>query len=67
MAARVGASRGDGRGAVDEWAIWRLGLRDHRDWTGIGSLHGRARSMSPVAAVVNLEAGKQGLSNYRYL
>ena len=45
MAARVGASGGDGGGAVDEWAIWRLGLGDHRDWSGIASLHGRVESM----------------------
>ena len=45
MAARVGASRGDGGRAVDERAIRRLGLGDHRDCSGIASLHGRAESM----------------------
>ena len=45
MAARVGAARGDGGGAVDERTIWRLGLGDHRDWGDIASLHGRAESM----------------------
>ena len=45
MTARVGASRGDGGGTVDERAIWRLGLGDHRDWSGIASLHGRVESM----------------------
>ena len=42
MTARVGASRGDGGGTVDERTIRRLGLGDHRDWSGIASLHGRA-------------------------
>ena len=45
MTARVGASRGDGGGTVDERAIWRLGLGDHRDWSGRASPHGRAESM----------------------
>ena len=45
MAARVGASRGDGGGTVDERAIWRLRLGDHWDWSGVASLHGRAESM----------------------
>ena len=46
MATRVGAFGGDGGWAVDEWAIWGLRLGNHRDWSGIGSLHGRAESMS---------------------
>lgn len=46
MAARIGAPGGDGGGAVNEWAIWRLGLGDHRDWRGIALLHGRAESIS---------------------
>ena len=45
MAARVGASRGDGAGSVDEWAIWRLRLGDHRDWSSIAALHRRAEIM----------------------
>ena len=45
MAARVGASRGYGGRAVDEWAIRRLGLGDHRDESGMASLHGRVESM----------------------
>ena len=45
MAARVGTSRGDGGGAVGEWALWRLGLRDHGDRSGVASLHGQAESM----------------------
>ena len=45
MAARIGTSRGDGGGAVGEWALWRLGLGDHGDWGGIASLHGQAESM----------------------
>lgn len=49
VAARVGASRRDGGGTVDEWAIGGLRLGDHRDWNGIGSLRGRAESMSQIA------------------
>ena len=45
MAARVGTSRCDGGGAVDEGTIWRLRLGDHGDWSGKASLHGRAESM----------------------
>ena len=46
MSARVGASRGDGARAMNEWAIWRLRLGDHGDRSGMASLHGRAESMS---------------------
>lgn len=67
MAARVGASRGDGGGAVDEWAIWRLRLRDHRDRSGIGSLHGRAESMSRSTVFKEAGAREQGQSVYRFL
>ena len=45
MAARIGTSRGDGGRAVGEWALWRLRLGDHGDWSGIASLHGQAESM----------------------
>ena len=45
MAARIGTSRGDGGGVVGEWALWRLRLGDHGDWSGIASLHGQAESM----------------------
>lgn len=55
MATRVGASGGDGGGAVDEWAIWRLWLGDHRDWSGIALLHGRAESM-PTSRYFKAEA-----------
>ena len=48
MAAGIGASRGDRCRAVDEGAIWRLRMGDHRDWRGVGLLHGRAESISQV-------------------
>ena len=41
-------------------------MRDHRDWSGIGSLHGRAEACPRSYVVFNAEARRQGLLSYKF-